>query len=248
MEKNYKNLSWDDIKAMYAEIAEMQKENDRKLAESRAETDRKMVESRAEFDRAMKKSKAEFDRAMKKSNEEIEKTLKETSQQVKETTRQVNETTRQVNETTRQVKELSRNIGGISNSNGEMAEEYFYNSFKADTTFANEKFDRVEKNTKTSRDGVEAEFDLILMNGKSAAVIEVKYNAKPDNILIDKLIERADIFKKLYPEYKNHNIYLGVAAMSFKSGLETKLHNAGIATIKQIGKKMVVFDKDVKAF
>jgi len=198
---NYNHLSWDDIKAMYAEIAEMQKATDRQMKE----TDRKIAESKAE----------------------IEKTIKETSLQVKE---------------------LSRNIGGISNSNGEMAEEYFYNSFKADTTFANEKFDRVEKNSKRSRGELEAEFDLILMNGKSAAVIEVKYNAKPDNILIDKLIERVDIFKKLYPEYKNHNIYLGVAAMSFKSGLETKLHNAGIATIKQIGKKMVVFDKDVKVF
>ena len=198
---NYNHLSWDDIKAMYAEIAEMQKATDRQMKE----TDRKIAESKAE----------------------IEKTIKETSLQVKE---------------------LSRNIGGISNSNGEMAEEYFYNSFKADTTFANEKFDRVEKNSKRSRGELEAEFDLILMNGKSAAVIEVKYNAKPDNILIDKLIERVDIFKKLYPEYKNHNIYLGVAAMSFKSGLETKLHNTGIATIKQIGKKMVVFDKDVKVF
>ena len=230
MEKNYKNLSWDDIKAMYAEIAEMQKENEKRQKETdqqMKENDRKLAESRAETDRRMAESKAEFDRAMSKSKAEINKILKETS---------------------KQVKELSRNIGGISNSNGEMAEEYFYNSFKADTTFANEKFDMVEKNSKKSRNDVEAEFDLILLNGKSAAVIEVKYNAKPDNILIDKLIERVDIFKKLYPEYENHNIYLGVAAMSFKSGLEKKLHHAGIATIKQIGKKMVVFDKNVKAF
>jgi len=216
---NYNHLSWDDIKAMYAETDRRFKETEKIVKETSLQM--------KETERIMAESKAERDRAIKESNAEMKKILKETSLQVKE---------------------LSRNIGGISNSNGEMAEEYFYNSFKADTTFANEKFDRVEKNTKTSRDGVEAEFDLILMNGKSAAVIEVKYNAKPDNILIDKLIERADIFKKLYPEYKNHNIYLGVAAMSFKSGLETKLHNAGIATIKQIGKKMVVFDKDVKAF
>jgi hypothetical protein len=52
----------------------------------------------------------------------------------------------------------------------------------------------------------------------------------------------------LSPNYKNHNIYLGVAAMSFRKGLEEKLHKAGIATIRQIGKKMVVFDQDVKAF
>ena len=208
MEKNYKNLSWDDIKAIYSEIAEMQKENEKR----QKETDRQIKET---------------DRVIKESNVEIKKILKESSLQVKE---------------------LGRNIGGISNSNGEMAEEYFYNSFKADTTFANEKFDMVEKNSKRSRGDIEGEFDIVLLNGKSVAVIEVKYSAKPDNIRIDKLIERVDIFKKLYPEHKNHNIYLGVAAMSFKSGLETKLHKAGIATIKQIGKKMVVFDKNVKTF
>jgi len=36
--------------------------------------------------------------------------------------------------------------------------------------------------------------------------------------------------------------------MSFRKGLEEKLHRSGIATIRQIGKKMVWFDKDVKAF
>jgi len=242
---NYNHLSWDDIKAMFAETEKFiketsfqMKENDRKIAESRAETDRIMAESKVETDRIVAESKVETDRIMAESRAETERIMAESKAEMEKT----------LKETSLAVKELSRNIGGISNSNGEMAEEYFYNSFKADTTFANEKFDRVEKNAKATRDGIEAEFDIILVNGKSAAVIEVKYSAKPDNIQIDNLIERVDIFKKLYPEHKNHNIYLGVAAMSFKSGLETKLHKAGIATIKQIGKKMVVFDKNVKTF
>jgi len=139
-------------------------------------------------------------------------------------------------------------LGGISNSNGEMAEDYFYSAFRADKTFANEKFDKVKRNQAYKKNDVEAEFDLILFNGKSAALIEVKYNAKPDNISVEKIISRVAVFKILYPEYQNHKIYLGVAAMSFKKGLEERLHKAGIATIRQIGKKMVRFDKDVKAF
>jgi len=88
----------------------------------------------------------------------------------------------------------------------------------------------------------------VLLNGKSAALIEVKYNAKPDNVSIEKIISKIKYFKILYPECEKFKIYLGVAAMSFKEGLEKELHQAGIATIRPVGKKMVRFDKDVKVF
>jgi hypothetical protein len=41
---------------------------------------------------------------------------------------------------------------------------------------------------------------------------------------------------------------LGVAAMSFKRGLASKLHKAGIVTIHPVGKKMEIYDKTVKVF
>jgi len=166
-----------------------------------------------------------------------------------ETNQQIKETQQEIRETQREIKKLSRYLGGIAHSNGEMAEEYFYSAFKAEKTFANEQFDKIRRNLAYKKDDKKkAEFDIVLFNGKSAALIEVKYNAKPDNISIEKIIARIEIFKILYPECENYNIYLGVAAMSFKEGLEEELHQAGIATIKQVGKKMVVYDKSVKAF
>ena len=139
-------------------------------------------------------------------------------------------------------------MGGIGNSNGEMAEEYFYNAFKADKFFANERYYKVRRNQIYRKEEIEAEFDLVLLNGKSAALIEVKYNAKPDNISVEKIISKIKYFKILYPECEKFKIYLGVAAMSFKKGLEAELHQAGIATIRPVGKKVVKFDKDVKVF
>jgi rRNA-processing protein FCF1 len=76
----------------------------------------------------------------------------------------------------------------------------------------------------------------------------VKYRAKHENIKIDKLISRAKYIKENNDEYKNHNFYLGVAAMSFDKRLAKKLRQAGIATIHHRGKKMLVYDKDVKVF
>ena len=76
----------------------------------------------------------------------------------------------------------------------------------------------------------------------------MKYKAKPDNIDTEHLISRAERFKEFAPVYKNHNIYLGVAAMSFKKGLASELHKAGIVTIHPIGKKMVIYDKKARVF
>ena len=153
-------------------------------------------------------------------------------------------------ETKERLDELGKYIGGIAHSNGNMAEEYFYNSLKKDKIFVHEKFDKISRNlTYRGVDyNLKMECDILLFNGRSAAIIEVKYNAKPDNISIEKLISRVEIFKISFPEYKNHNIYLGVAAMSFQKSLIQELHQAGIATLHQLGKKMVIYDKTVKAF
>ena len=232
MKKN-ETLTWGDIKAMYAETDKRFKETEKILKETsllQKETALQMKEN----ERKMAKSKKETDRQMKKDNEELKKILKETSLKVKETSLKV--------------KELRRNIGGISNSNGEVAEQYFYNAFKRSKTFGNEKFDKIRKNMAFKKEDLEAEFDIVLFNGKSAALIEVKYNAKPDNISVRRIITRVDAFKLLYPEYSHHSIYLGVAAFSFRKGLEERLHRAGIATIRQVGKKLVVYDKEMKVF
>jgi len=182
---------------------------------------------------------------IKAMSADTHKIVQEYIQQSKETDQQLK---KMFAETNRQIKAVNKQIGGIGNSNGEMAEEYFYNAFKADKFFANERFNKVRRNQIYRKEEIKAEFDIVLLNGKSAALIEVKYNAKPENISIEKIIEKIKYFKTLYPECERFNIYLGVAAMSFKEGLEAELHQAGIATIRPVGKKMVKFDKDVKVF
>jgi len=169
----------------------------------------------------------------------------ETSKIVHEFVQQSKETDRELKQ---EIKKLAKLVGGMGHSNGEMAEEYFYNTFQSDKSFANEKFYKVQRNQIYRKEEIKAEFDIVLLNGRSAALIEVKYNAKPENVSIEKIVSKIKFFKILYPECKEHNIYLGVAAMSFKEGLEEELHQAGIATIRPVGKKVVKFDKDVKVF
>jgi len=148
----------------------------------------------------------------------------------------------------REMKELRQELGSIGNNNGELAEEYFFNTFRKDKTFANETFEKVLRNRMIKNGKWNAEFDIVLINDKSVAIIEVKYRATTVNINVDKLISRIKPFKVLFPECENHNIYLGVAAMSFQKKFAQQLRNEGIVTIHQVGKKMVVYDKALKAF
>ena len=216
MEKKHENLTWDDIKAMFAETEKMIAEN--------------AIES-------------------KETKKMLREMFAETDRKFQETDRKFQETDRKFQETRESIKELGNHIGGISNSIGDMAEEYFYNTFKKDKTFANQQFDKIKRNVIYDRDNdVVIEYDILLFNGTSVAIIEVKFNAKPKNIKVEKLLSRINTFKVLYPEYKNYGIYLGVAALSFKKQTAKELHSAGIATIHQVGKKMVVYDKEVKCF
>jgi DNA mismatch repair ATPase MutL len=143
---------------------------------------------------------------------------------------------------------LCKEVGGISKSNGDMAENFFFNAFRKDKTFMGEQYDRIHKGYFSTVDPYRNEYDIVLFNGKNIAIIEVKYKATPKNVKIEHLISRIDHFKKYAKEYKNHNIILGVAAMSFKSGLATELHDAGFVTIHPVGKKMMIYDKEAKVF
>ena len=182
---------------------------------------------------------------MKETDQRLEKLFAETDKQMKETDKKLD---KRFSKMTQSMKKLDKHLGGIGKNNGDMAEEYFFSAFRKDKIFMNEKYDRIQKGFFYSFECPKGEFDIVLFNGKSVAIIEVKYKAKPENVVIENLISRIERFKEYVPEYKNHNIYLGVAAMSFKSGLATRLHEAGIATIHPMGKKMVIYDKDVKVF
>jgi hypothetical protein len=205
--KKQEELSWADIKAMYAETDRLFKE----LAEERKETDRQLKE-------------------LAENSKETDRQLKELAEDSKE-----------------RLDRLGKYLGGVSNSNGDMAEEYFYNTLNRDRKFANETFDKVKRNVCYDENDNEIECDILMINGKSTVLIEVKYNARLNNIKLEDLIDRANILKQT-KIHKNHNIYLGVAAMSFNKKLAREIRQAGIATIHHTGKKMVLYDKEVKIF
>jgi hypothetical protein len=137
--------------------------------------------------------------------------------------------------------------GSHSNNLGSFAEEYFFNSFEnGKRNFFGEKYDSIRRNVPAGLEGNEDEYDIVFVNGKSVALIEVKFKAHENDV--PKVVKKAKTFRINYPKYKNHKIYLGLASMAFYPELEEKCKNNGIAIIKQDGDTVIINDKNLKAF
>jgi hypothetical protein len=146
------------------------------------------------------------------------------------------------------MKEMQKNLGGMANSHGSFAEEYFFNAFESgNKNFFGENFDDIDRNVRYTWEGLKDEYDIILYNHTSVAIIEIKYKAENDDI--DQVLKKADTFRILSPNYKNFKVYLGLASMTgFTSNVEEKCTKEGIAIIKQVGDKVVICDDHLKSF
>ena len=174
-----------------------------------------------------------------------EQLLEEVGKQQQETDRLMKESKK---ETDRIIRETNQQLGGMAYNQGRFAEEYFINSFeKGKQNFFGEKFDCLRRNEKAGLNAViEDEYDILLINGKTVGIIEIKFKAHDKDI--PKVLSKADTFRANYPKYKNHKIYLGLATMAFYPELEHACQDKGIAIIKQAGDTVVINDKHLKAY
>jgi len=185
-----------------------------------------------------------FDRVGEKFAE-VAKQQAETDRLIKANAVQQAATDLQIAETDRLIKELGEQVGGWNNSHGLFAEEYFFNSFnKGKKNFFGEKFDNIKKNLKGI--ATDDEFDVVLLNGHSVAIIETKFRARSKDV--KSAIKKVNAFKRNYPNYQNHQFYIGMASMVFEKQAETKCIEKGIAIIKQAGDTVIINDKHLKTF
>ncbi len=98
------------------------------------------------------------------------------------------------------------------------------------------------------RDGTgEIEFDIVLENGDSVALIEVKNRIHP-KFIKEFAEDRVKKFRKYFPQYEKYKVYLGIAGFSFgKTSLEeAKKH--GIGVIRQVGKTVEIESKKLMVY
>jgi len=120
-------------------------------------------------------------------------------------------TDEQMEKTDKKLDKIAKMVGGISNNQGDIAEEFFYNTLASKPKLAGINYDYIDKNVTRQRKNLRDEYDILLVNGKDIAIIETKYKAHIRDV--EKLINRKyENFKKLYPEYKDYNHHLALAS------------------------------------
>lgn len=163
-----------------------------------------------------------------------------TDQQLAKTDAQLAKTDAQLAKTSAKIDKLAKMYGGMANNQGDVAEEFYYNSLKDNPVLQGVKYDSVDKNITRSSQGVEDEFDLLLLNGKDVFIIEVKYKAHPNDL--ERLIyKKASNFKKLFPAYAKHQHHLGLASFHINDELKELALNQGVTVLQRKGDVMETF-------
>jgi len=173
---------------------------------------------------------------------------KETDKKFDKVAEQMAKTDKQMAETDRKLDKVAKLVGNISNNQGDVAEEFFFNSLKVNPHLGDIKFDDIMPNLTKSKNNLKDEFDIVMTNGNAIGIVEVKYKVHSSDVekLRDKKISN---FRKLFPIYDKYKMYVGIAGFHINSEAEESAKENGFFVLKRYG-DIIKFDnsENVKAF
>jgi len=147
----------------------------------------------------------------------------------------------------RRMKKIEKTLGEWANNHGAFAEEYFFNSFEnGKQNFFGEHFNEIDQNLKVRKQNLVDEYDIVMYNDSHVAIVETKFKAHKNDV--PKLLKKAETFRILCPDFKDYNVYLGLASLTFYPELEQECIDKGIAIIKQVGDTVVINDAHLKVY
>ena len=136
-------------------------------------------------------------------------------------------------ETIRKLDKLGELYGNIGQNQGDVAEEFFFNSLANDTHLGSIHFDDIEKNGHKRRGKTEEEYDIIMTNDDAVGIVEVKYKAHENDL--DKLDRKMQNFKKLFPIYQNYKQYGAIASFQINDSAKREALKRGYFVLQRSG-------------
>jgi hypothetical protein len=224
-------LSYEEIMAMYAESAK----------------------KGAEFDARLEKTRELMEANAKETREILAESSKKVDAQIAETSAQQKKTEALVADMAKQFKTTRSEVAGMGFGNGRFAENAMFDSVNVDKVFAGVQFDDIKRgmggdDLLPTGKIIRVEFDVVLLNGTAAAIIEAKYRVRRKD-LMSLIFVDLPTFRRVFPQYKDFKIYLGLGGMSFDDDVEEEALIRGVATLKFDGSATVkINDKDAKAW
>lgn len=178
----------------------------------------------------LKNAQAKTDTQLAKTDAQLSKT----DTQLAKTDAQLSKTDKQLAATGIKLDKLATMYGGVGNNMGAVAEEFYFNSLKKSPILNGITYDAIEKNLTKSYQGVEDEYDIIMVNGRHVFIIEVKYKAHLKDL--ERLLQhKAPNFRKLFPIYKDYEHHLGLASFSISDDVKTEALSHGVTVLQRRG-------------
>ncbi len=140
---------------------------------------------------------------------------------------------------------MKKMLDGVSKNQGSVAEEYFYKSLSKLPSLGGIRFDRVTPHFVAGRKGKQQEYDVVLVNGNSVAVVEVKYKAHVNDL--PQVHAQVARFKEDCPEFKNYAIYGGIAGLSVPDEVTKAALAQGLFVLSREGRALTVQAQGMRA-
>jgi predicted glycoside hydrolase/deacetylase ChbG (UPF0249 family) len=154
-------------------------------------------------------------------------------------------TSRKVDALTESTQRMGEQLGGIANNQGSVAEEFFFNSLLDQPQIRPFTFTKVISNHLVGFKGQQTEFDLVLVNGDSVVVVEVKYKLHPAHI--DRLTQQIATFKRLSPEFSSYSVYGALAGFSAPQAVIHAAAARGYMVLQRKGGQLVSHAEGLRA-
>ncbi len=202
-------------------------------------TEQDLIELRADVLRAAEKANLAKEDAARAS-EKADLAREDAARAKEDAERSTIELNRVTAETNRRLDALGIRLGSMGQNQGDVAEEFFYNSLDDSPRLGGIHYDFKDKSWKKRAGQVQDEFDIVLVDAQHVALIEVKYKAH-ENDLAKILSKKISNFKVLFPEYANFQHHLGFAALHMHDTLKQSALDAGVMVLQRKGDVMESF-------
>ena len=224
---------------LYAQKQYEAQERHREAQEQHREAQKRQREAQDRIDEELKQLAIR----MNQTDEEIkqlavrmnqtDEQMKRTDEQMKRTDEQMKRTDEQMKRTDEKLERIGMMLGNIGNNQGDVAEEFFFQSLLKDNRLGDIYFDDITKNMYKQRGNLQEEYDLVMTNGDTIGIVETKYKAHDGDLA--KLERKMKNFKKLFPFFSNYKIYGGLASFHINDEIKRMALTQGFFVLQRYG-------------
>jgi hypothetical protein len=151
-----------------------------------------------------------------------------------------------MDKTDKKLDKVAKMISGMGANQGSVAEEFFYNSLSAKPVLGGIQFDQVTPHFIVGRKGKQSEYDVVMVNGTSVSLIEVKYKAHINDL--EQVHEQLKRFRLDCPQFKDYALYGGIAGLSVPNDVSKAAKAQGLFVLKRKGEALEAQIEGMRGF